>query len=78
MTDLEQKLIDAIKAGNVDETMQYIVENICGSQRVAMAVVDMALNDTLKMQDPAIQAIGHMAIKFGQLAIEYDAARRGS
>ena len=77
MTSLENKLIEAIEASNVDKTMEYIVENICGSGVVACKLAEMAVNDSLKYQDPALQAIGAMAIKFGKIAIEYKAQRQG-
>lgn len=70
LNENELKLIEAIKAGDVDEAMKYIIENICGGG-MALILAECGSAGLLKIMPPEIQVTADIVMKFGFIAVKY-------
>lgn len=69
LNENELKLIEAIKAGDVDNTMSYIVENICG-WAVALTLSELRSTGLLELLPPEVQTVAELVFKFGNIAMK--------
>lgn len=69
---MDEKLINSIKAGDLEESINAFIEFMCGGRREAHNMVILIESGLLMLSPEGVQMIGALTLKLSALALKYE------